>query len=112
MEFAEADYDVQKPTGLEFWFTPNLKEGSSSIIPLNPPSWYKMAIVTIPVIVILLLTLVPPLIFYRNAINSLCSKTCHRYHDNSSANELSDNTHSTKNIKILVFQVLVEILIS
>ena len=23
----KADYDVQKQTGLEFWFTPNLKEG-------------------------------------------------------------------------------------
>ena len=62
-EFAEVDYDVQKPTGLEFWFTPNLKEGSSSVIPLNPPPLYKMAIVTIPVISILLLTLVPQIHF-------------------------------------------------
>ena len=40
-------------------FTPYLKEESSSVIPLNPPPRYKMAIVTIPVISILLLTLVP-----------------------------------------------------
>ena len=56
---AEPDYDVQKLTGLEFWFTPYLNEESSSLIPLNPPPRYKMAIVTIPVISILLLTLVP-----------------------------------------------------
>ena len=57
-DFAEADFNVQKLTGLEFWFTPYLKE-SSSVIPLNPPPRYKMAIVTIPIISILLLTLVP-----------------------------------------------------
>ena len=55
----EPDYNVQKLTCLEFWFTPYLKEESSSVIPLNPPPRYKMAIVTIPVISILLLTLVP-----------------------------------------------------
>ncbi len=56
---AEPDYNVQKQTGLEFWFTPYLNEESSSLIQLNPPPRYKMAIVTIPVISILLLTLVP-----------------------------------------------------
>ena len=58
-ELAEANYDVQKLTGLEFWFTPHFKEDSSSQAPLNPPPRYKMVIVTIPVISILLLTLVP-----------------------------------------------------
>jgi uncharacterized protein len=58
-ELAEANYDVQKLTGLEFWFTPHLKDDSSSRVPLNPPPRYKMVIVTIPVISILLLTLVP-----------------------------------------------------
>jgi uncharacterized protein len=54
-----ADPDVQKFTGLEFWFTPYLKDKSSSTsIPLSPPPRYKMVIVTIPVISILLLTLV------------------------------------------------------
>ena len=59
-KLVEADPDVQKLTGLEFWFTPYFKDkSSSSIIPLSPPPRYKMAIVTIPVISILLLTLVP-----------------------------------------------------
>ena len=58
-ELSEAHYDVQKLTGLEFWFTPYLKDGSSSRVPINPPPRYKMVIVTIPVISILLLTLVP-----------------------------------------------------
>jgi antibiotic biosynthesis monooxygenase (ABM) superfamily enzyme len=55
----EADPDVQKLTGLEFWFTPFFKDESSSMIPLQPPPRYKMVIVTIPVISVLLLTLVP-----------------------------------------------------
>jgi uncharacterized protein len=55
----EADPDVQKLTGLEFWFTPYFKDESSSMIPLQPPPRYKMVIVTIPVISVLLLTLVP-----------------------------------------------------
>jgi antibiotic biosynthesis monooxygenase (ABM) superfamily enzyme len=58
-ELVEADPDVQKLTGLEFWFTPYFKQKSSPLIPLSPPPRYKMAIVTIPVISILLLTLVP-----------------------------------------------------
>ena len=36
-ELSEAHYDVQKLTGLEFWFTPYLKDGSSSRVPINPP---------------------------------------------------------------------------
>jgi hypothetical protein len=59
----EADPDVQKLTGLEFWFTPYFKDESSSMIPLHPPPRYKMVIVTIPVISILLLTLVPQIHF-------------------------------------------------
>src|ERR671915_1010436 len=59
-KLVEADPDVQKLTGLEFWFTPYFKDkSSSSITSLSPPPRYKMAIVTIPVISILLLTLVP-----------------------------------------------------
>jgi len=58
-KLVEADPDVQKLTGLEFWFTPYFKDESSPMIPLNPPPRYKMVIVTIPVISILLLTLVP-----------------------------------------------------
>jgi antibiotic biosynthesis monooxygenase (ABM) superfamily enzyme len=57
-ELVDADPDVQKFTGLEFWFTPYFKKSSPSI-PLSPPPRYKMVIVTIPVISILLLTLVP-----------------------------------------------------
>ena len=49
----------KKLTGLEFWFTPYLKDESSPRVPINPPPRYKMVIVTIPVISILLLTLVP-----------------------------------------------------
>ena len=58
-KLVEADPDVQKLTGLEFWFTPYFKDESSSMIPLNPPPRYKMVIVTIPVISIMLMTLVP-----------------------------------------------------
>jgi uncharacterized protein len=58
-KLAESDPDVQKMTGLEFWFTPYFKDESSPLIPLQPPPRYKMVIVTIPVISIILLTLVP-----------------------------------------------------
>lgn len=59
-KLVESDPDVQKMTGLEFWFTPYFKDESSPpIIPLNPPPRYKMVIVTIPVISILISTLVP-----------------------------------------------------
>jgi antibiotic biosynthesis monooxygenase (ABM) superfamily enzyme len=62
-KLAESDYDVQKMTGLEFWFTPYFNDESSPMIPLHPPPRYKMVIVTIPVISILLLTLVPQIHF-------------------------------------------------
>ena len=62
-KLAESDYDVQKRTGLEFWFTPYFNDESSPMIPLQPPPRYKMVIVTIPVISILLLTLVPQIHF-------------------------------------------------
>jgi antibiotic biosynthesis monooxygenase (ABM) superfamily enzyme len=62
-KLVEADPDVQKMTGLEFWFTPNFKDEYSPMIPLQPPPRYKMVIVTIPVISILLLTLVPQIHF-------------------------------------------------
>jgi antibiotic biosynthesis monooxygenase (ABM) superfamily enzyme len=62
-KLVESDYDVQKMTGLEFWFTPYFNNGSSPMIPLQPPPRYKMVIVTIPVISILLLTLVPQIQF-------------------------------------------------
>jgi uncharacterized protein len=58
-KLVEADPDVQKLTGFEFWFTPYFKDESSPMIPLNPPPRYKMVIVTIPVISIMLMTLVP-----------------------------------------------------
>ena len=62
-KLVESDPDVQKMTGLEFWFTPYFKDESSPLIPLQPPPRYKMVIVTIPVISILLLTLVPQIHF-------------------------------------------------
>ncbi len=58
-KLVKADPDVQKLTGLEFWFTPCFKDESSSMVPLNPLPRYKMVIVTIPVISIMLMTLVP-----------------------------------------------------
>jgi antibiotic biosynthesis monooxygenase (ABM) superfamily enzyme len=58
-KLVESDPNVQKMTGLEFWFTPYFKEESSPLIPLKPPPRYKMVIVTIPVISILISTLVP-----------------------------------------------------
>jgi antibiotic biosynthesis monooxygenase (ABM) superfamily enzyme len=63
IKIAEADPNVQKMTGLEFWFTPYFKDVSSPLIPLQPPPRYKMVIVTVPVISILLLTLVPQIHF-------------------------------------------------
>jgi antibiotic biosynthesis monooxygenase (ABM) superfamily enzyme len=65
----EADPDVQKLTGLEFWFTPYFKDESSPMIPLQPPPRYKMVIVTIPVISILLLTLVPQIHFFTEMLS-------------------------------------------
>ena len=62
-KLAESDYDVQKMTGLEFWFTPYFNDESSPMIPLQPPPRYKMVIVTVPVISILLMTLVPQIHF-------------------------------------------------
>ena len=62
-KLVESDPDVQKMTGLEFWFTPYLKDESSPLIPLQPPPRYKMVIVTVPVISILLLTLFLKYIF-------------------------------------------------
>lgn len=58
-KLVEVDPDVQKFTGLEFWFTPYFKDKSSSISPLTAPPRYKMVIVTIPVLSILLMSLVP-----------------------------------------------------
>jgi uncharacterized protein len=57
-QLVQADPDVQKSTGLEFWFTPYSKK-PSGLTPLISPPRYKMVIVTIPVISLLLLTLVP-----------------------------------------------------
>ena len=54
----QADPELQKLTGLEFWFTPYSKK-SSGLTPLISPPRYKMVIITIPVISLLLLTLVP-----------------------------------------------------
>ena len=61
-ELVQSDPDVQKLTGLEFWFTPYPKRNSHSM-PLDSPRRYKMVIVTIPVIALLLLTLVPQIHF-------------------------------------------------
>ena len=61
-ELVQSDPDVQKLTGLEFWFTPYPKRNSHSML-LDSPRRYKMVIVTIPVIALLLLTLVPQIHF-------------------------------------------------
>jgi len=66
-ELVQADPDVQKLTGLEFWFTPYSKK-SSDLLPLISPPRYKMVIVTIPVISLLLLTLVPKIHFITEMI--------------------------------------------
>ena len=106
-KLVEADYDVQKLTGLEFWFTPYFKDESSSMIPLNPPPRYKMVIVTIPVISIMLMTLVPQIHILTEMLSiPLSSKTCYCSYDNSSSNDLCDNASFNKIIKILVIQNL------
>jgi uncharacterized protein len=61
-ELVQADPDVQKLTGLEFWFTPYSKK-SSGLMPVIFLPRYKMAIVTAPMISLLLLTLVPQIHF-------------------------------------------------
>ena len=67
-ELVQSDPDVQKLTGLEFWFTPYSKKNSHSM-PLNSPRRYKMVIVTIPVIALLLLTLVPQIHFIGESLS-------------------------------------------
>ena len=67
-ELVQSDPDVQKLTGLEFWFTPYSKKNSHSM-PLNSPHRYKMVIVTIPVIALLLLTLVPQIHFIGESLS-------------------------------------------
>jgi antibiotic biosynthesis monooxygenase (ABM) superfamily enzyme len=61
-ELVRADPEVQKSTGLEFWFTP-YSDKSLHLTPVISPPRYKMVIVTIPVISVLLLTLVPQIHF-------------------------------------------------
>ena len=67
-ELVQSDPDVQKLTGLEFWFTPYSKKNSHSM-PLDSPRRYKMVIVTIPVIALLLLTLVPQIHFIGESLS-------------------------------------------
>jgi antibiotic biosynthesis monooxygenase (ABM) superfamily enzyme len=67
-ELVQSDPDVQKLTGLEFWFTPSSKKNLYSM-PLNSPRRYKMVIVTIPVIALLLLTLVPQIHFIGESLS-------------------------------------------
>jgi uncharacterized protein len=67
-ELVQADPDVQKLTGLEFWFTPYSKRNSDSML-VNSPRRYKMVIVTIPVIAALLLTLVPQIHFITESLS-------------------------------------------
>src|SRR5215204_3905425 len=105
-KLVEANPDVQKMTGLEFWFTPYFNDESSPMIPLQPPPRYKMVIVTIPVISILLLTLVPQIHFLTNVINTISNKTCYCSYDNSSTNDLCNNASFDEIIKILVIQNL------
>ena len=67
-ELVQSDPDVQKLTGLEFWFTPYSKKNSHSM-PLDSPRRFKMVIVTIPVIALLLLTLVPQIHFIGESLS-------------------------------------------
>jgi uncharacterized protein len=67
-ELVQSDPDVQKLTGLEFWFTPYSKKNSHSM-PLDSPRRYKMVIVTIPVIALLLFTLVPQIHFITESLS-------------------------------------------
>ena len=67
-ELVQTDPDVQKLTGLEFWFTPYPKRNSHSML-LDSPRRYKMVIVTIPVIALLLLTLVPQIHFIGESLS-------------------------------------------
>jgi hypothetical protein len=94
---------------LEFWFTPYFKDESSPLIPLQPPPRYKMAIVTVPVISILLDVGSSNTFFNRNVINTISSKTCYCSYDNSSTNDLCNNASFNKIIEILVIQNLTEI---
>ena len=67
-DLVQSDPDVQKLTGLEFWFTPYSKRNSESMS-VNSPRRYKMVIVTIPVIAALLLTLVPQIHFITESLS-------------------------------------------
>lgn len=99
-KFPEPDFEVQKLTGLEFWFTPYLRE-PPPVFPLKAPPRQKMTLVTIPGISI------PSLDFSSsnsgintNTINSLCNKTCYQYYDNSSVNDLYINVPSNESISL------------
>jgi uncharacterized protein len=67
-ELVQSDPDVQKLTGLEFWFTPYSKKNLHSLT-LKSPQRYKMVIVTIPVIALLLVTLVPQIHFIGESLS-------------------------------------------
>ena len=108
-KLVEADPNVQKMTGLEFWFTPYFKDESSPMIPLQPPPRYKMVIVTIPVISILTINFGSSNTFFnRNVINTISNKTCYCSYNNSSTNDLCNNASIDKIVKTLAIQNLIK----
>jgi antibiotic biosynthesis monooxygenase (ABM) superfamily enzyme len=83
----QSDPEIQKLTGLEFWFTPPYFKKSSDLTSVISPPRYKMVIVTIPVISLLLLTLVPQIHFVTEMLFIPYSiKVSH-------INDLFDNAH-------------------
>jgi uncharacterized protein len=90
-ELVQSDPDVQKLTGLEFWFTPYSKKNLHSLT-LKSPQRYKMVIVTVPVIVLLLITLVPQIHFIGEfAISPIFNKICFCYCNYGTINDLFYN---------------------
>lgn len=55
----EGEAVVQKQTGLEFWFTPNLGASKTNEAPALSPPRYKMAIVVIGIIFVLVSIMLP-----------------------------------------------------
>jgi uncharacterized protein len=102
-ELVQSDPDVQKLTGLEFWFTPYSKKNSHSM-PLNSPRRYKMVLVTIPAIALLLFTLVPQIhLIGEFAISPIFNKICFCYCNYGTVNDFFIMSLLTKVLRPWLF---------
>ena len=108
-KLVEADPDVQKMTGLEFWFTPNFKDEYSPMIAsttsttLQNGNCYYSSYLNSAINFGSSNTF-----FNRNVINTISNKTCYCSYNNSSTNDLCNNAFFDKIIKTLAIQTLIK----